>query len=310
MSKKAGKKEGGSKVTLPKEDEHGYSNFSEPDETTNVILNFAGNKKLYAHKDVLLVKCESSDLHDRLLQDASSKDPLELTLQDDSYEAWLEVCKCLYPPHKPINQDNLDIVLPVVGKYKIALKEKCEEQLLEKKEFELKHLKQAEELGSDMACDKIAEYLIKENTMSDLEKQQELEELNDSTKAKLYRARILYLQDERTRLDMAAANLYGLTKPVIPAHGRCLSVDTKRFGYLCITTIDDSGKKRREQHHECALINLNEINRKCKDCLINYGKECHRQLCELDKNGAFNHLKKKFESEKKAGGKSKAGAKK
>ena len=80
---------------------------------------------------------------------------------------------------------------------------------------------------------------------------------------------------------------------------KCLSVSEDRYGYLVITTTQDDGKKKREKLDNSALVYYNEVNPKCKDCVFQYGQLCRDELCKLENAGAFDHVKKKFESEKK-----------
>ncbi|XP_075259637.1 uncharacterized protein LOC142351483 [Convolutriloba macropyga] len=326
MSKsKSGKKDGGAAKgpAVPPEDEEGYSNFSVQDDLTNVILIVEG-KKLYVHRDVLVVNCPG--LKDKIAEASQGgtdqqqqeeggetardqiasprvgdpENPVEVTLQDVQCEDVRELMKCIYPKHKPVTDENVDMLVPLVGEWEVeSVKEQCESVLMAREPPSLKLLLQAQECKLDNAADFFAKKLAEENSIGDLQKQQEdFEKLNFAYQSKLYRYRILHLEDEQKKLDDTATLLYPLTK-FTPYMHKCLSVSEDRYGYLVITTTQDDGKKKREKLDNSALVYYNEVNPKCKDCVFQYGQLCRDELCKLENAGAFDHVKKKFESEKK-----------
>jgi len=334
MSKKAGKKEGGAPKgpAVPLEDEQGYSNFSAQDDLTNVIL-VAEGKKLFVHRDVLVVECPG--LKDKIAEAANKDDskdtnteqqtndqhgmtsprvgdpehPVEVNLgQEFQFEAVLELMKIVYPKHKPVTEQNVDLISPLVGAWDVhSVKDDCETILMARDPPSLKLLLQAQECKLENAAEFFAKKLAEEYSINDLKKQQEdFEKLDFANQSKLYRYRILHLEHEQKELDATATLLYPLTK-FTPSLHKCLSVPEDRYGYLVITTTSDDGKKHREKLTNSALIQYNEINKNCKECLLQYGECCRKELCRLEAAGAFDHVKKKFESEKK--GKAKPGKK-
>ena len=84
----------------------------------------------------------------------------------------------------------------------------------------------------------------------------------------------------------------------IATHHKCVSVDHERFGYLVITKTDENGKKKRQTFNDSGRLEYSEINPKCKDCILQYGQKSRGTLADLEKEGAFEYLKKKFETSK------------
>lgn len=228
-----------------------YLDFTLVDELSSLTL-IVESQHLHVHKEVLAAW--SPVFKSMFTRDFKEKEQKEIELPDKKADEFIELLHCMYPPIKPITDNNVYQLLPLVEEYQVVeVKKKCEEFLLTKP-GSMELLVTAQLYGLQHLLTKCIE-CVRSKSFTELQKDPYFKKIEPDNLIHILQLRVLDLEStieqNRKLAGERDTRLYGIINELASGYGNfcteCKSRKVNDSCYNCLKMFRDKVKAKCEE---------------------------------------------------------------